>query len=100
MTSRNASDTPASGGGAHQAETDLEVEGVAGPDGLATGDRMYLVVRDQDRARVLDLRDGDIVTIGRGAEATIVVDDSRISRQHARIRRAGGVLIVEDLRSR
>jgi ABC-type multidrug transport system ATPase subunit len=41
----------------------------------------------------------DVVTIGRGAEADVRLDSPIVSRSHARITRASGVLSVEDLGS-
>jgi two-component system, NtrC family, response regulator AtoC len=63
-------------------------------------DRAYLVVRRAESTQVIDLADGDIVLIGRSPDATIQVDDARVSREHARIRRAGSLLTIEDLGSR
>lgn len=39
---------------------------------------------------------GDVVTIGRGPDRTIRIDDSRASRQHASLRSQGGVWTVTD----
>jgi DNA-binding NtrC family response regulator len=84
----------------NETSTELDVSASASVEGPVTGDRIYLVIRNGDRAEVLDIDEADVVTIGRGAEATLMVDDARISRLHARIRREGGVLVVEDLGSR
>jgi len=43
--------------------------------------------------------DKDIVTIGRAIENDIVVTSKRVSREHARIRREGRKLLLEDLGS-
>src|SRR5688572_10447989 len=66
--------------------------------------RMFLVVHvDEatDRASwVVDLPDGGEVTFGRSRGATIVVDHDKVSRLHARIKRSGDRVTVEDLESR
>jgi predicted component of type VI protein secretion system len=40
-----------------------------------------------------------VTTIGRGADCDIVIDNSGVSELHARIRRQGNALIVEDAKS-
>ena len=42
---------------------------------------------------------GDDATIGRTEEADITIDDSRVSRRHARITRRGDDFMLEDLGS-
>jgi pilus assembly protein CpaF len=54
------------------------------------------VERDGVELTVLPLRDGDEVTIGRGCDCTIALDDDLVSRKHALIRLQGGELRVED----
>ncbi|MFN8522446.1 MAG: FHA domain-containing protein [Chloroflexota bacterium] len=44
--------------------------------------------------------DGGIVTIGRSSRNTVVIDDSKVSRDHAKIYRSGQGFVVEDLGSR
>ncbi len=63
--------------------------------------RVYLVVfAKEGPGHVLDLDDGAEVSFGRTPGATIVIDDPRISRKHAAIRRARGDVYVRDLGSR
>jgi two-component system response regulator AtoC len=66
--------------------------------------RTYLVIQvadaDPPTARVIDLAEDAEVTIGRSRSATIAIDHERISRTHARFRRRGERLEVEDLDSR
>jgi hypothetical protein len=63
--------------------------------------RVYLVVfAKEGPGHVLDLADGAEVSFGRTPGATIVIDDPRISRKHAAIRRARGDVYVRDLGSR
>jgi len=45
------------------------------------------------------LLDRDVLTIGRDPGNDITIDDGQISRQHARITRQGGFLILEDIGS-
>jgi two-component system, NtrC family, response regulator AtoC len=51
-------------------------------------------------SRVVELPDGAEVTFGRSRAATVMVDDDSVSRLHARIRRRGDSIDVEDLGSR
>jgi DNA-binding NtrC family response regulator len=60
----------------------------------------YLLVRQGEATQVIDLHDGDEVVLGRGAEATVALDDARASREHARVARRGEVISVVDLGSR
>jgi two-component system response regulator AtoC len=76
--------------------TDVLVE-APGPTPL----RVYLVVfAKEGPGHILDLEDGTEVSFGRTAGATIVIDDPRISRKHAIIRREKGDVFVRDLQSR
>ncbi len=63
--------------------------------------RVYLVVfAKEGPGHIIDLDDGAEVSFGRTPGATIVIDDPRISRRHAVIRRAAGDVFVRDLGSR
>jgi DNA-binding NtrC family response regulator len=68
--------------------------------GVSAGASAYLVVRGAGGARVIDLADGSTTVLGRAPDADVVVDDTRASRRHALVRRAGAVLWLEDLGSR
>ncbi len=59
-----------------------------------------LLVRLPDRTAAVTVEPGKTVVVGRGADADIVVDDSRVSRAQAVFRLQAGVLVVEDLGSR
>ena len=68
-----------------------------------TGPRAFLVIHieDGDRSsRVVELPDAIDVTFGRSRGATVHVESEKVSRMHARVRRTGGVIEVEDLGSR
>jgi DNA-binding response OmpR family regulator len=45
------------------------------------------------------LLSGETITIGRAVECDIVITSKRVSRQHARVRRQGGEVVVEDIGS-
>ena len=49
---------------------------------------------------MVDLPDGVDVTFGRSRGATVHVESEKVSRMHARVRRTGDVIEVEDLGSR
>src|SRR6476620_6943580 len=51
-------------------------------------------------SRVIDLPDGVDVTFGRSRGATVTVESEKVSRMHARVRRSGDLIEVEDLGSR
>ncbi len=74
---------------------------------LATHERRaFLVIHvegdaaDGSKSRVLDLPDGIDVTFGRSRGSTFMLDHEKVSRNHARIRRIGDHIEVEDLKSR
>ncbi|MGN6107582.1 MAG: sigma 54-interacting transcriptional regulator [Kofleriaceae bacterium] len=63
--------------------------------------RTFLVVHiEGSPSWVVDLPDGGEVTFGRSRGATIVIDHDKVSRLHARCRRRGDRLELEDLESR
>jgi pSer/pThr/pTyr-binding forkhead associated (FHA) protein len=67
------------------------------------GPRAFLVLHIEggDRSsRVVDLPEGIDVTFGRSRGATVHVDSEKVSRMHARVRRTGDAIEVEDLGSR
>ncbi len=69
----------------------------------AGGPHAFLVIHieDVDRSsRVVELQDGVDVTFGRSRQATVYVESEKVSRMHARVRRTGDVIEVEDLGSR
>jgi DNA-binding NtrC family response regulator len=69
----------------------------AGP----TAPHAFLVVHiEGEGSRVVDLPDGVDVTFGRSRGATVHVESEKVSRMHARIRRTGELLELEDLGSR
>jgi DNA-binding NtrC family response regulator len=92
------------------ATTDLTLDAGQLTAALAheTSRRVFLVVHieggaasaDAPARTVIDLPDGGEVTIGRSRGATLMVDSEKVSRLHARFRRAGDQLEVADLDSR
>ncbi|HEU0034985.1 MAG TPA: sigma 54-interacting transcriptional regulator [Kofleriaceae bacterium] len=68
---------------------------------LRAADRAVLVIYDgSEQTRVVEVPDGAQLTIGRARSATIVVDSERVSRIHAKLRRKGAEISVEDAGSR
>lgn len=75
---------------------------------VATGDssptltqaqrHLLLSLSGTEYGRVIALEE-DRIVVGRGAECHIVLAESEISRQHARLRRVGGGYLLEDLAS-
>src|SRR5262249_46949151 len=62
---------------------------------------LVIHIEDVDRSsRVVELPDGVDVTFGRSRQATVYVESEKVSRMHARVRRTGDVIEVEDLGSR
>jgi two-component system response regulator AtoC len=65
--------------------------------------RTFLVIHvegEESSSSVIDVPEGGEVTIGRSRGATVVVDHEKVSRLHARFRRYGDRLDLEDLESR
>lgn len=60
---------------------------------------VHVVAFEPSGARLIRLEEGDAVTVGRAPGSTIVIDDARVSRNHARIGRLGGRVFVRDLES-
>ncbi len=80
-----------------------EPQTLAGATELAAppAPRAFLVITiDDGGSRVIDLPEGVDVTFGRSRGATITLDSDKVSRMHARVRRTGDVIDVEDLGSR
>jgi two-component system response regulator AtoC len=59
-----------------------------------------VITIDDGGSRVVDLPEDVDVTFGRSRGATITLDSEKVSRMHARVRRTGDVIEVEDLGSR
>ncbi|HET9987532.1 MAG TPA: sigma 54-interacting transcriptional regulator, partial [Kofleriaceae bacterium] len=66
-----------------------------------TSPHAFLVVHvEEGGSRVIDLPDGIDVTFGRSRAATVHVDSEKVSRLHAKVRRTGDDIEVEDLGSK
>jgi DNA-binding NtrC family response regulator len=61
---------------------------------------IFLMVREGARAQIVDLPDPGEWIVGRSPDAHVVVEDRQVSRHHAKITLAQGVLAIEDLGSR
>ena len=82
---------------------DAETEATAIPastDEAAGELQTFLIVRQSERVAFLDLNDPGEWVVGRAPDADVVVDDRQVSRKHATLRLASGVLSIEDLGSR
>ena len=62
--------------------------------------RATVVIYAHDDTRLIELREGDSILVGRALPSDVVVDDMTISRQHARFTYRDGCVEVEDLSSR
>jgi two-component system, NtrC family, response regulator AtoC len=71
----------------------LEAEAADAPS------QVFVVLYGPAGPEVADLPDGQTLTVGRSRRAALRVDHPQVSRQHARIRRRGQDITVEDLRS-
>ena len=79
--------------------TELDSGGIDADVGALAPDHVYLIVQQGEQRKVLELSDESEVVIGRGEETEIVVDEVKVSRAHAKIKRRGPFLLVEDLDS-
>jgi pSer/pThr/pTyr-binding forkhead associated (FHA) protein len=70
------------------------------PGGAIRATRVLLLVTKREGTELRELVEGESLTFGRSTEATIALDDEKVSRIHLRIRREHGAVIVEDLGSR
>jgi transcriptional regulator of aromatic amino acid metabolism len=61
---------------------------------------VYLIVRTPTHDEVRLVRDGESLIFGRTSRAAVRLNSELVSRSHAQLRRAGGLLEIEDLRSR
>jgi DNA-binding NtrC family response regulator len=80
--------------------TDLDSLSSTPRDAPADVARVFVFLSLGDEKQLRSLTHGESLTVGRSAEADVVVDDSRVSRLHARLTNRGGTLVVEDLESR
>jgi DNA-binding NtrC family response regulator len=62
--------------------------------------RRLVIAYHEERSELAELLDGGEVTVGRSREARLTLASEEVSRLHARLRRRGEVVTVEDLGSR
>jgi len=90
--------------GSRSAPFDVSTEMDASSDAPATGprvgSRIFLLVRRESDTHALEIAPGDELTVGRSPQASIPVDELRVSREHTAFARRGDVLVVRDLGSR
>jgi pSer/pThr/pTyr-binding forkhead associated (FHA) protein len=84
----------------------LETEGATSPlaspgemASLSRGQPAYLTARMRAVTMEVQLDKGDVWTIGRDASNDVHLDDSRVSRRHARIERRDQTFVISDLGS-
>jgi len=65
-------------------------------------ERAFLVVHveAESKSQMLELPEGVDVTFGRSRGSTFMLDHEKVSRNHARVRRTGSEIEIEDLQSR
>jgi two-component system, NtrC family, response regulator AtoC len=83
--------------------TEIQTQEAGTAFGTAGSAHAFLVIHvegEERGSRVVDLPDGVDVTVGRSRGATVYVESEKVSRMHARIRRTGDSIEVEDLESR
>jgi len=82
------------------ANSDAATELDANPAPAGPTSLVYLVVRNDERSELIDLAVGQEVTLGRGADCRVRIDDARVSRRHARISHLSDGVLLEDFGSR
>jgi two-component system response regulator AtoC len=107
MVSESGDSLPADGPAAHASYSKMATEHLTADAGTLVASspepRAFLVVQvggAEPGSRVVDLVDGGEVTFGRSRGAIVSVKDDDVSRLHARVRRSGDAIEVEDLGSR
>jgi len=81
----------------HELATELDAAG--GSETELAADRVYLVVRNADGRRVVEVPAGGAVAFGRDADCDVVLDEPKVSRRHMRVSRQGSLLTLTDLGS-
>jgi two-component system, NtrC family, response regulator AtoC len=82
--------------------TELQTQEAGTAFAVTSAAHAFLVihVEGEERSRVVDLPEGVDVTFGRSRGATVYVESEKVSRMHARIKRTGDEIEVEDTGSR
>src|SRR6185436_1561211 len=107
MVSKSGDSEPPATPVAHSSYSPMATEHLTADAGTLVASspepRAFLVVQvggGEPGSRVVDLVDGGEVTFGRSRSAIVSVEDDDVSRLHARVRRTGDAIEVEDLGSR
>jgi len=107
MVSKSGDSEPPAAPAAHASYSPMATEHLTADAGTLVASspepRAFLVVQiggSEPGSRVVDLVDGGEVTFGRSRGAIVSVKDDDVSRLHARVRRSGDAIEVEDLGSR
>jgi pilus assembly protein CpaF len=71
----------------------------ASPGSVSSDDREHelYVERDGRAVAILPIREGEEISVGRGLDCTIALDDDLVSRKHAVLRLTGAEVRVEDM---
>jgi two-component system, NtrC family, response regulator AtoC len=77
----------------------MSTPGLPGVDALPREGRFYLLVFEGDRSRMFELPPEGDVLIGRSEGAALQLEESGVSRKHARITMTGGEARISDLDS-
>ncbi len=80
--------------------TELDATGFDAPEGELGLDQVYLVLQNGSERRVIEVADQRELVGGRGEECDIPLESqTKVSRRHFAVRRAGKFLTLEDLDS-
>ena len=76
--------------------TMVTASGTSGPPVVKATNAVLTIQSGPDAGRVVSLSSRDVTTIGRAEECTIPLDDTRLSRVHAKVHCTGGVWLLTD----
>ena len=81
-------------------ETELEATGLElGSSPLLGGGQVFVIVENENGRKTIEIGDGTELAVGRGEECELTLDDTKVSRRHLILRRAGAILTLQDLGS-
>ncbi len=82
-------------------ETELEATGLelGGSGSLLAEGQVFVIVENESGRKTIEIADGAEMAVGRGEECEIALDDTKASRRHLILRRAGAILTLQDLGS-
>lgn len=82
-------------------DTELEATGLelGGSGSLLSEGQVFVIVENENGRRTIEIGDGVEMAVGRGEDCEISLDDTKASRRHLILRRAGAILTLQDLGS-